>query len=544
MIADPLLIQKVLEQLMGKSDGLLAKVERVAALCTDARQVKVTLETIRKQAASHRCKGSSSSRLAATPTAPLPAARRPRPKSSRPCATVIPSQARRNSPKPRAFAQEAQSTIDQVQKARSACEREPAARSRETQRLRTALAQAESYQTELERDFASSSWTSVARNIEQARALLATFDRQIQDSAAAASSSSQEYLKGARLLEELARQQQIVLRLMSGLGEQLNSLIAVRNESRSLIDKLAASERQAEQLFGENQRLIGDLARESLAKAQQLRQEILLRSARNRPDWPGLRQSLAEAIEEMSIAQAQAQEDIKNFELLTTEFEAARRTASRVYALLESHREDRLAANQRYQSAADALDRLAMEMEDPRAGAAALLAQVRDAAADLEQAEQLARQDIQLAAQAQAEIDKAADALRQAQSYQGMGVSVDMSSAGSQLMQAEQLVRSQNYEQAIQIAGAAAQLARRVSYAAAQQAMMRQMAEMAEQRRRAARMAAPAWGDGISFGSAAATAAAATILENAASSPPAPAPPAPAPAHRPRAGNGRRLVGA
>ena len=60
-------------------------------------------------------------------------------------------------------------------------------------------------------------------------------------------------MKGSRLLEELARQQQIVLRLMSGLGEQLSSLIAVRDESRSLIDQLAASERQADSLIRQNE---------------------------------------------------------------------------------------------------------------------------------------------------------------------------------------------------------------------------------------------------------------------------------------------------
>ena len=34
---------------------------------------------------------------------------------------------------------------------------------------------------------------------------------------------------------------------MSGLGEQLNSLIDVRNECRKLNEQLAASERQADQ---------------------------------------------------------------------------------------------------------------------------------------------------------------------------------------------------------------------------------------------------------------------------------------------------------
>jgi hypothetical protein len=274
-------------------------------------------------------------------------------------------------------------------------------------------------------------------------------------------------------------------------------------------------------LISQNDSVVGDLARTSLAKAQQVRQEVLLRSGRPRPDWRALRQSLAEAVEDMSIAQSQAEEDIRNYEQLSREFEAARRNAARVYALLSSHSEDRLAANQHYQAAADSLDRIAAAMQDPRGAAAALLVQVRDAAADLERSEQLAREDIRLAAQAQGEINDAGQAIRQAQSYAGMGFGSDTSSAQSRLLQAEQLLQSQNYEQSIQYAGSATQLAREVYYAAMQQAMMQQALAAAEQRRRAARMAAPAW-DGISFGAAAATSAAATILENAGASSPTP----------------------
>ena len=97
----------------------------------------------------------------------------------------------------RSMAQEAQATIEKVQKAKTFCEREQPARVREIERLRTALPQAETYHNDLEREFARSSWQAVARNLEQARALLATFDRQAQDAAAAATNTRQEYLRGA-----------------------------------------------------------------------------------------------------------------------------------------------------------------------------------------------------------------------------------------------------------------------------------------------------------------------------------------------------------
>ncbi len=529
MVADPMGIRTVLEELKAKSESLLARIERVAALCGDARQVKETIETMRKQVAAHRAQGL---KLLETGGNPDPALSQGEAAQAEVIAALRNGDADLGASAlstAQRRVQEAQSTIEQVQKARSFCDRDPAARLGETERLRTAMSQAGSYQADLERDFSPSSWSAVGRNLEQAKGLLATFDRQVQDAARAASSSSQEYLKGARTLEELARQQQIVLRLMSGLGEQLNSLVAVRNESRSLIEELAASERAVELLIRQNEAVIGPLAAESLAKAQQVRQEILLRSGRPRPDWPALRQSLAEGIENMSIARSQAEEDIKNFEQLNGEFEGARRTASRVYALLSSHQEDRLAANQHYQAAADSLDRIAISMQEPRGIAGSLLAQVRDAAADLARSEELAREDIRLAAQAQSEISDALQAIRQAQGYAGMGIGSDTGGAQSQLMQAEQLLQSQNYEQSIQYAGAATQLARQVYYAAMQQAMLQEAAAQAEQRRRAARAAAPAW-DGISFGTAAATAAAATILEKAASDPPPEAAPEPEPA--------------
>ena len=84
---------------------------------------------------------------------------------------------------------------------------------RETERLRAAMPQAESYFRDLQQGFAPGSWQAVARNLDQIRALLATFDRMAEDAAASASAGSQKYLAGARQLEQLAQQQQIVLQI-------------------------------------------------------------------------------------------------------------------------------------------------------------------------------------------------------------------------------------------------------------------------------------------------------------------------------------------
>ena len=244
--------------------------------------------------------------------------------------------------------------------------------------------------------------------------------------------------------------------------------------------------------------------------------EIIAWAADPHPDWPNLRQSLAEVIEDVAIAESQAAEDVQNYQALTQEFEQVRNTASRVFAFLSSHQEDRLAANQHYHAAADALDRVGTEIAEPRGRSAALLEQVRGASSDLNASDELAREDIRLAAQAQSEIDEAARAISQARGYASSGFMIDTSAAEAQVAQAEQLLQTQNYEQSIQLAGAAMQSARRTYYGVMQQEFMRRMTMGAEARRRAVRMSAPPW-NGVSFGAAAATAAAAAILGRAAS---------------------------
>jgi hypothetical protein len=512
--ADPLGTKTVLEEIQSRSDTLLKRIESVASLFVDSRQVNSALEALTRQVVTHRSQGLKLVEHGGNPDVSIEQGKTACVETLAALRTGDPDAATQKLDSARSLLKEAQSTIEKVQKAKALCERDQPARLRETDRLRTALTQAESYQHDLDRDFARASWQNVARNLDQANSLLATFDRQAQEAAAVSTSSRQEYLKGAGLLEELARQQKIALRLMSGLGEQLNSLIDVRKECHKLNEDTAASERHAELFIRQNEEIVGDLARNSLATAQQARQDIIARSNEPRPDWPTLRQRLTEVVEELSIAETQANEDVKNHEALVSEFNQVRQTAGRVYALLASHSEDRVAANEHYRTAADTLDRVGLALGQPRGASASLLQQVRDAAHDLDQSEQLAREDIRLAAQAQSMISEGDQSIAQARSYSAMGIGVDASSAEYQLVQAQNLLQSQNYEQSIHCAGAAIEAARQVYYAAMQQALVQQMAMAAEGRRRAARMAAPAW-DGISFGAAAATAAAATILSNA-----------------------------
>src|SRR4029078_8615585 len=95
--------------------------------------------------------------------------------------------------------QQAEQTFDGVLKAREFCAKDQPERIRETQRLREALGQYEAFASELRRDFAPSSWQNVAGNLAQARALLETFDRKLQEAADASTPTAQKYLLGARM---------------------------------------------------------------------------------------------------------------------------------------------------------------------------------------------------------------------------------------------------------------------------------------------------------------------------------------------------------
>ena len=139
---------------------------------------------------------------------------------------------------------------------------------------------------------------------------------------------------------------------------------------------------------------------------------------------------------------------------------------------------------------------------------ARLLEQVRGAAADLAHSERLAQEDVRLARQAEAEIQEAVLTLRKARAYFSMGVSLNTQDAESQVSQAEQAYRSQNYEQAIRTASAAIQQVRQAHTVAVQQAFWRQMQIDAERRRYSA-----ATGPGVGLGSAAAAAAGAAIVD-------------------------------
>ncbi len=333
----------------------------------------------------------------------------------------------------RSMLEQAQRTIEQVRGARDYCRREHPERLRVTERLRSALPHAETDFQRLVREFAPSSWENAARNLDQIRERLASFDQLAMDAAEAASDQDQRYLAAAGLLRQLAQQQQEALRLMSRIGEQLNALTALRDECRRRRGELDAASRRVDGYFHQNDSLVSTMALDLLDQAGRGRDSVLGAFDQPRPDWPALRDGLAKAMDGYSVAQDQAEVDVRTHQQLADEYRRARAALERLADLLAGRREDRPAANQRFRSAAEVLDQVGLDLSQPHGEWVRMLDQVRGAGADLEQAERLAREDIRLAGQAQSEIEDATRAVEQARGTYAMGVWADTAAADAAL---------------------------------------------------------------------------------------------------------------
>ena len=501
---DPIGARQTLDKAQERAVALRDRVHQILDRYADGRRISAALTTLGQQVANLRKSGLRLDEEGGNPDHPIGQTFQTLEAVRKAVHDGDPQAALEHLQAAQALLDQSQQTLDGVLKAKDLCEKGQPERVGETQRLREAMGQYEAFETELKRSFATTSWQAVAGNLAQARTLLGTFDRKAQEVAAAA--SEQKYLLGARLLGQLTQEQQAVFQLMSGVGDQLSALKALREECQNGVRGLEERAHATNRYFSQNSQVTGAMARGTLASAEQSRQQLESLLNQSLPDWPKVRQVLARGVEEYAIAQNQAETDVRLYQELSTTFDRVRQDASRVQAFLAGHEEDRLAANQHYQAAENALSQVQSESSGSGGEWARLLEQVRGAAADLAHSERLAQEDVRLARQAEAEIQEAVLTLRKARAYFSMGVTLNTQGAESQVSQAEQAYRSQNYEQAIRTASAAIQQVRQAHTVAVQQAFWRQMQIDAERRRYSA-----ATGPGIGLGSAAAAAGAAIL---------------------------------
>jgi len=479
---DPIGAKQTLDKAQDRAMTLRDRVEQILDRYADGRKITASLVTLGQQVASHRNEGLRLDEDGGNPDHPIAQTFQTLEALRKAVHEGDPKTALEQLQLAQTLQRQAEQTLDGVLKARDLCAKDQPERARETRRLREALGQYEAFEAELKRDFAPSSWQAVAGNLAQARGLLETFDGKTDEAAAASTTTAQKYLLGARLLSQVSQEQQAVFQLLSGVGDQLAALKAVRQECQTAMQSLDEREHATERYFRQNEQAIGGMARGTFASAQKSRQEIASLASESRPDWPRIRQVLARTLEEYAIARNQAEADVQTYQQLSSEFEQVRQEAGRVRAFLAGHEEDRLAANQHYQNAETALGQVQAESARSAGEWARWLEMVRGAAADLAHSDRLAREDIRLARQAESEIQEAARTLRKARAYFSMGVTLGTVNAESQVAEADRLYRSQNYEQAIRTAADAIHQVRQAQAIAAQQVFIRQMTIEANRR--------------------------------------------------------------
>lgn len=162
--------------------------------------------------------------------------------------------------------------------------------------------------------------------------------------------------------------------------------------------------------------------------------------------------------------------------------------SDQVNGLLQSSTADRALANERYRTVRSALEGLLQESRQSRPDWTRLTSRLSGIGTDLDRVEQLAKEDMQLAQQAAAEIAETEKVIRDARAFRDGGFSADVSAAESQLSQARGCLTAQGYEEAIRLANAAEQMARFAHQEAIGRAQ-RQQQEL-ESRRRAEEAAA------------------------------------------------------
>ncbi|MGB2611966.1 MAG: TPM domain-containing protein [Isosphaeraceae bacterium] len=431
---DPIGARQTLDKAQERAVALRDRVHQILDRYADGRRISAALTTLGQQVADQRKSGLRLDEEGGNPDHPIGQTFQTLEAVRKAVHDGDPQAALEHLQAAQALLDQSQQTLDGVLKAKDLCEKGQPERVGETQRLREAMGQYEAFETELKRTFATASWQAVAGNLAQARTLLGTFDRKGQEVAAAA--AEQKYLLGARLLGQLTQEQQAVFQLMSGVGDQLSALKALREECQNGVRGLEERAHATNRYFSQNSQVTGAMARGTLASAEQSRQQLESLLNQGLPDWPKIRQVLARALEEYAIAQNQAETDVRLYQELSATFDRVRQDASRVQAFLAGHEEDRLAANQHYQAAENALSQVQSESAGSGGEWARLLEQVRGAAVDLAHSERLAQEDVRLARQAEAEIQEAVRTLRKARAYFSMGVTLNTQGAESQVSQA------------------------------------------------------------------------------------------------------------
>jgi hypothetical protein len=390
-----------------------------------------------------------------------------------------------------AFAQakEAGEIIERQAAAAALCAREVPARGAAAQRLRQEAAEAEAQRHELERDFAPESWRTVADNLPRAHRLQESADALLQEAASASAAAVQHYFRASGLLEQVKQQQDEAHGLLQAVGQSVRQLTEVRQECQRRRQEVSDLARRVQTYLDSHRAVVRPAARSRFDAAEGSWRQVRGQMDGARPNWPDVRQHFDEAQKGYAAAQKEAEEDVRCHQQLMTKLGEVGREAERVDLFLRQHYQARAKAQQCQRTAADVLERVRRESARP-ADWADLLRQLEEAARNVSQAEQLAREDVRLAERAESAIAEAERETERARGHSALGIMADVGRPVDVLAQARRRLSGQEYEQAIEQATAAAKAARQAHEEAARRAQEEQQRRDQERQRQEAAAAA------------------------------------------------------
>ncbi len=481
--ADPLGAGDTLGQCHQKMDALNEWIEDIVRLFHRAGKARQELDHVKREAASRRAGGLLLTEPEGNPDPLLAQGDAAHAQSLQSVRAAENKPAKQQLDKVFDLAKQATDVIERQAAARSRCAQELPARSEQAQRLRQALAEAERQWHELER-FAPESWEEVADHVARVSELQRASESQLREAVSAAADSRQHYFQAGSLLEQVQGQQEKARDLAQAVGQRLQSLAEARSQCHRGWQELAELARRAQSYLASNQNAVRQATRSRFDAAERSWQQVRGQMDAARPNWLIARQQLDEARKTYAAAMKKAEEDIRDYQKLTTRFAEVEREAERVSLFLRQHHEDRAPANQSYRTAIDRLNRLRQQSTNWATDWQQLLDQVEETAKELKKTEELARQDLQLADRAEAEIASAGRELDRAQGYREDGVTADVGRAFGFLDQARRHLAAKEYERAIDQASAAQKAARNAHEEALRRVHQERQRREEEQRRR------------------------------------------------------------
>ncbi len=229
-----------------------------------------------------------------------------------------------------ALVERAKSAIERQAAAREQCARDIPLRRAEAQRLQQATASAQAQQSELERSFARESYGSVADNLVRARELQRTADGLLEEAASASAETVQHYFRACGLLDRVQQQQEQARTSLLEIGQCLQKLSEVRQECLLRRQDLLDLAGKVQELFAMHPLAIRQPARSRLDAAEDRWHLMRGQMESLEPHWPVIQQQMAEAVASFKQAEELARQDLQLADRAAAEINAADRELAQV----------------------------------------------------------------------------------------------------------------------------------------------------------------------------------------------------------------------